>query len=86
MFLLIFCSEQFGKGRNGSGKEWGISFLRSPVEILSSATERVDCMKLEINTLEVRGRLRGSIIYHSTGTQVPPLMFTLWMHVHTKCK
>ena len=34
---------------------WGLSFLRSPVEILpSTTTDRVSSIRLEINRLEVR--------------------------------
>lgn len=46
-------SEQSAVRGNG-GREWGISFLRSPVEIFSSSTTgRVGSLKLGINTLEV---------------------------------
>ena len=47
-------SSEESKDRDG-GKEWSMSFLRSPVEILpSTTTGRVSSIRLEINTLEVR--------------------------------
>ena len=41
------------------GKDWGLFFLRSPVEIISDGTSgRVARIKIEINKLEVRGHLQ----------------------------
>ena len=48
------CSEQSLSSGAGHGKEWGLFFLRSPVEIIASNTsDRVSRLRLEINTLEV---------------------------------
>ena len=45
--------QECGEGGKVS-KRFGLSFLRSPVEIVSSpATGRVSSVRLEINTLEV---------------------------------
>ena len=43
-----------GEGEVTGGREWGLSFLRSPVEVVSSpAAGKVDSVRLEINRLEV---------------------------------
>ena len=58
-------SDRLEKERGG--REWGLSFLRSPVEIYPSpATGRVSGVRLEINTLEV-----GDTIFHNP--------FLLWV-------
>ena len=54
LFICLNVSEQGIVSGYSGGKEWGISFLRSPVEILpSSITGRVGSVRLEINTLKV---------------------------------
>jgi adrenodoxin-NADP+ reductase len=51
MLNTAYSSEE-STDRDG-GKEWGLSFLRSPVEILpSTTTDRVSSIRLEINRLE----------------------------------
>ena len=54
--LLTTRYDYRGDKRPAGGKEWGLSFLRSPVEIVSSPTTgRLDSLRLEINKLQVCG-------------------------------
>ena len=42
------------EGGSSGGKEWGLTFLRSPMEIVSSPdTGRLVSLRLEINSLHV---------------------------------
>jgi hypothetical protein len=51
--LLTTRHDYRGDKRPAGGKEWGLSFLRSPVEIvLSPTTGRLDSLRLEINKLQ----------------------------------
>jgi adrenodoxin-NADP+ reductase len=51
--LMLSVAENRGDKRPAGGKEWGLSFLRSPVEIvLSPTTGRLDSLRLEINKLQ----------------------------------
>ncbi|CAI8055101.1 NADPH:adrenodoxin oxidoreductase, mitochondrial [Geodia barretti] len=51
--LMLSVAENRGDKRPAGGKEWGLSFLRSPVEIVSSPTTgRLDSLRLEINKLQ----------------------------------
>ena len=51
--FLCVCSEK--RPVTEEEKEWGLSFLRSPLEIVSSDTDgKAAAVKLKINRLEVR--------------------------------
>lgn len=54
LIMRCDCRGQEEGAGGGGGKEWGLTFLRSPVEIVSSpGTGRLDSLRLEINSLHV---------------------------------
>ena len=75
--LYILSRSSVDDSVSGDLREWGLSFLRSPVEFTTDpGSERVSGVRLEINTLKVSEHVPYIMYIHSLIPRLPEIFHT----------